>query len=39
MAVAVCSLFGSQLSKEFLLRQMYVYHCSPSISDLRFAFI
>lgn len=28
MAVAVCSSFESQLSKEFLLRQMYVYHCS-----------
>lgn len=28
MAVAVCSSFGSQLSNEFLLRQMYVCHCS-----------
>lgn len=28
MAVAGFSTFGFQLSKEFLLRQMYVYHCS-----------
>lgn len=30
MAVAVCSSFGSQLSNEFLLRQMYVCHCSST---------